>query len=649
MIKKGIAIAVVLMMILSGIVLIVPNTAKAEWSGYSYVWDGEGANNLASTKENWYEVQGSTITNDIAPTSLGNVIFNGSSIKACTWDITTLIYNFTMAIGYSGALTQSETLNVDEGGIYLTAGSLTLDGKQYIYNKGNFYQNNGNTMTSYRANIVMQGEGKYFTIVSAIASLRIAGNTTILTSVTTQTSDTRGQLIIDTGKICTLAIGKTWIFRYYSNTGFYNNGTIKAASGGSATLTINLYNTDRTIDFGNIQCDIAISSLSVATGNRKLILSSPLNTTGYVSVASSHSTYTMELDTNAYNIRVGGISVGTRGIITPHSNYVYNYGVFDTSMGTWNSSKCHLVSNGINTFKMGYGQSIYNWTINTSATITLSSNVVVNSWCYLKGWIVSGSYTLTAPMYSTSSTPNTTMNEGELYDFYMVTNVTTQLTIINNYASFLHASADINGNLGLNGLAGPADSGTYAIELRYTNAIGTLYINWTLTVNNTIFCYFDSEPETDMTVGEMYNYHPEIVCNGTYTFWINDNGALVVSNATGNVTGSPIAGIYNIELRVIDSSGNIAYQNWTLTVSPFVSEWSNDKIVDIALLVIIMGIITLFNYLGYVKNSFLLQILSFIVFIFVLVPLWPGSEIGGLLVLVFGIGNIGLLIGGLMK
>lgn len=79
------------------------------------------------------------------------------------------------------------------------------------------------------------------------------------------------------------------------------------------------------------------------------------------------------------------------------------------------------------------------------------------------------------------------------------------------------------------------------------------------------------------------------------------------------------------------------------------NEWTNDRIVDIALLVIIMGIITLFNYLGYVKNLFLLQILSFIVFIFVLVPLWPGSEIGGLLVLVFGIGNIGLLIGGLMK
>jgi len=163
------------------------------------------------------------------------------------------------------------------------------------------------------------------------------------------------------------------------------------------------------------------------------------------------------------------------------------------------------------------------------------------------------------------------------------------------------------------------------------------------------YCYITSTPELDMIVGEMYNYHPEIVCNGTYTFWMNDNGALVVNNGTGNVTGSPIAGIYNIEMYVLDSSGNIAYQNWTLTVTPAVSEWSNDEIVDIVLLVIIMGIITLFNYLGYVKNLFLLQILSFIVFIFVLVPLWPGSEIGGLLVLVFGIGNIGLLIGGLMK
>jgi len=87
----------------------------------------------------------------------------------------------------------------------------------------------------------------------------------------------------------------------------------------------------------------------------------------------------------------------------------------------------------------------------------------------------------------------------------------------------------------------------------------------------------------------------------------------------------------------------------TNDVVPTENEWTNDRVVDIALLVIIMGIITLFNYLGYVKGLFLLQILSFMMFLFVLVPLWPGNEMGGLLVLVFGIGNIGLLIGGLKK
>ena len=70
------------------------------------VWDGGGADNLASTAANW--------TGDTLPVTGVSVYFNETSGKNCTWDLTTVSpANFTLDTGYTGTVTLSGTPDED--------------------------------------------------------------------------------------------------------------------------------------------------------------------------------------------------------------------------------------------------------------------------------------------------------------------------------------------------------------------------------------------------------------------------------------------------------------------------------------------------------------------------------------------------------
>lgn len=170
-----------------------------------------------------------------------------------------------------------------------------------------------------------------------------------------------------------------------------------------------------------------------------------------------------------------------------------------------------------------------------------------------------------------------------------------------------------------------------------------------VSAEDTVFCYFDSIPNTEITTGELYLYHPVVVSNGTYAFYMNNNGALVVSNITGNVTGYPIAGIYDISLYVIDSDGNIAYQNWTLTVSPVVVQWDTDNIMGFIAVIAVMMVLTIFNLIGYIKNIFLIQGLTIALLIFAIPLIWNSEGPSIATILIGTIGNVGMVISGFFK
>lgn len=644
--KKLLSMIMVIGLIFSGIIIVVPENTNAEYSGLSYYWDDEGgSDNLASTATNWYQMNGEVKTDDIVPSEGSHVYINESS-SAITWDLTVYIENLTISTGYTGIFTWGAHANIND--LYITAG--TISGNTYYVDiSGNAYIN-PTTATTHHGKYNITGDGKtLYYKNSRQLELRIYGNITY--------TGYAYWCNLFTGNGTTIIIPNEARLGFAQTTLTYMaltlQGTITSTGNGNFVQFYTKADYHDWYGFNNPNCDYVLENSGTIAGFSESLKGDIVAKS--ITIRDSTPGSTLIAYTNGYKLSSQGTghTWGVRTTVYLNNSVVYCNGNFAVSASTVYYGTSSIILSGTSgyTITPASGASLYNLTINASSYYTMGSSFTVTSWCCILGYLSKSTYTLTAPNYVLNSDLETSMGENEYYNGIVWSNVTMVYDASSSTynATFITIVQNANYSWSIIGTPGPDASGSYSFNLIFSNAIDVKYVNFTLTVENTVYCYFDSEPETDMTVGEMYNYHPEIVCNGTYTFWINSNGALVVSNATGNVTGSPIAGIYNIELRVTDSTGNVAYQNWTLTVKPFVSEWSNDEIVDIALLAIIMGIITLFNYLGYVKNSFLLQILSFIVFIFVLVPLWPGSEIGGLLILVFGIGNIGLLIGGLMK
>ncbi len=640
--KKLLSMIMVIGLIFSCIIIVIPENTNAEYSGLSYYWDDEGgSDNLASTATNWYEMNGEVKTDDVAPTP-GSYVFINESASDVTWDLTIYIENLTISTGYTGIFTVSSHMSL--GSLYVTGGTFSGGTTYYVDIAENCYLN-PTTLTNGQTKLNFTGDGTtIFVKNNRFLESRYYGNATITGAgfaMNLFVDNSTSLYIMNNARIGYIAYTATSFCLVYGDLISVGNGHFRYFYYSSSNQLIpNIYQP---------QCFVTFESISAGT----YYLS---QTSNIVALALTFSAGTanayLTFWTNGYSLQSERtFTANIKTTIYLNSSMVYCGGSVSVSSATVNYGTSSIVCyGGASTYSItpASGAILYNLTINNTARYNLGASFTVSSWCALYGSLSLNGYDLTAPSNTyTNYLPNS-VNEGDFYYSDLHSNVTFSSSLITN-ATWLEEYILNNYTKTLTGSPGPDASGVYYVEYTVYNILGSQTFYWNITVENSIYCYFNSTPETSLTVGDMYNYHPEIVCNGTYTFWINDNGALVVSNATGNVTGSPIAGIYNIELSVIDSNGNVAYQNWTLTVIPFTDEWTNDRIVDIALLAIIMGIITLFNYLGYVKNSFLLQILSFIVFIFVLVPLWPGSEIGGLLVLVFGIGNIGLLIGGLMK
>jgi uncharacterized Zn-binding protein involved in type VI secretion len=79
--------------------------------GATVTWDGGGADNNWSTPENW--------STDLVPGSSDSVVFDGTSSKNVTVDVSDQVTNFTVSDAYAGTITQQEDLVI--------TGNLSLD------------------------------------------------------------------------------------------------------------------------------------------------------------------------------------------------------------------------------------------------------------------------------------------------------------------------------------------------------------------------------------------------------------------------------------------------------------------------------------------------------------------------------------------
>ena len=648
MLKKLFAFGLVIMMITSGIVLIIPDNVSSdetldEYSGYDYYWDDEGgADNLASTDANWYQMFEGTKTDNVKPTE-GSHVYINESASAVIWDLTIYIENLTISTGYSGTFIVSSHMSL--GSLYVIAGVFSGGTTYYIDISGNCYLN-PTTLTNGQTKLNFTGDGTTLYVKNnRFLESRYYGDATVIGAgyaMNLFVDNSTTLTIANNARLGYIAYTATSYCLIYGNLVSVGNGHFRYFYSSSSNQIIPVI----------YQPQCLITFESVSSGNYYLSQSGNIVGKAITISASTTNAY-LTCWTNGYTITAydGTFSANIRTTLYLNESKIYCGGSFLTSASTVYYGSSSIVcygSNSVYSVTPAAGANLYNLTINNSARYTLGASFNITSWCALYGSLSLNGYILSAPANVYTSYLPTSVNEGDYYYADIHTNVSFTSSLVTN-AAWLDDYLLTNYTKTLIGSPGPSDSGVYYVEYTVSNIISSQTFYWNITVYNSIYCYFNSTPETEMTVGEMYNYHPDIVCNGTYTFGINNNGALVVSNGTGNVTGSPIAGIYNIELYVIDSSGNIAYQNWTLTVLPLTSLWSNDDIVSFAFLVIVMGILTIFNFIGYIKNIFLIQALSIALMIFAIPLIWSGEGPAIAAMIISIVGNLGITISGFFK
>lgn len=106
-----------------------------------YVWDGGGADELASTKENWYKVNATgQIVNDAPLAPKAHYVWSAVSSKNCIWDLDArnfTAWSFTITQGYTGVVRQgSVDIGLGLGGFYQGGGTFVGNVSKTIHSSG---------------------------------------------------------------------------------------------------------------------------------------------------------------------------------------------------------------------------------------------------------------------------------------------------------------------------------------------------------------------------------------------------------------------------------------------------------------------------------------------------------------------------------
>ncbi len=169
------------------------------------VWNGMGSNKLASNPSNW--------SGNVVPQSGDKIVFNDSSSKDCTWDISIAPALFTTTSAYTGTVTLNEYLSIT-GNLTVAAGTLNLnDNDLLVY--GYFLIGAGATVRATSSTIEVKGDwanGGTFvpdtsTVILSGFNQTIYGNTTFNNLIKTITvADT---LYFEAGSTQTIATSLT--------------------------------------------------------------------------------------------------------------------------------------------------------------------------------------------------------------------------------------------------------------------------------------------------------------------------------------------------------------------------------------------------------------------------------------------------------
>jgi predicted phosphodiesterase len=352
-------------------------TPPVDVSRVTYVWDGEGADNKASTAANWYCVDGGVINNDVLPTSGSAILFNEESPKNCTWDLAISPYSFTLEYGYTGRVIQASGLHLEIGyggywqwgGEFLQIGPVSVAGttlidnglligsKNYVWDaNGDVYIASGCLQKNLLSLRMSGADALLWTspYTMRLNSLEVAGSAEI--RIYSSDSSFTGfwmtsHLVV--GGTLTIADGSNPCVRRYDDGTYVNTGSIR----GPGELRFALYNSDGTLPaLGDVSCPIVVMLTIDATRSCTMSADNDIATDTLLIVRSYSPTYSITFDPDDHNVSVSSVTVEPRSVLVGGESRITTTS-WDTTAGGWEPEGSTVILRDGGTVKLATGQS----------------------------------------------------------------------------------------------------------------------------------------------------------------------------------------------------------------------------------------------------------------------------------------------------
>jgi len=342
------------------------------FSGVTRTWNA-GAASYSGIAASWSPVG--------VPATGDNITFDGTSVFGCTWNTSVTLGDFTMAVGYSGTVTQASTTTFGVNNLTVSAGVFTASSAQYVNIYGNM-QYLGGIVSGDALAIVMHNDAstiRWFTMAYGLRKCTLNGNTTVQSAMTIR------NLIVTEDSTFTIAAGKTISITWHFLFGFDNQGEIAGLG------TLQFYGKNGilpTITFGVINCPTVIYMIAVSNNNDIVSLGDDTVFGSTLKVESGDAVYSVTLALGEYDLSAHGITISTRGIINGCASTVTTTGAWSSSAGTYTPGTSTVELSGASTVTTGTGQSFYN--LDVSGTYTTASSLNVTNDLTVSGGLTVG-------------------------------------------------------------------------------------------------------------------------------------------------------------------------------------------------------------------------------------------------------------------
>ncbi len=336
-----------------------------------YVWDGEGDDELASNPANWYRSLGGVITNDVAPTTGGVVLFDDTSLKDCTWDLDASLVtprSFVMDSLYGGTITQTGVdFGVGVGGFHLLDGEFRSDNKKKFYCAGDLI----NTYGKFKAtslSLVLTGQDNtlYIRFANSVFGAVVQGNYAVINSFDTYSGTDSAALVVEPHASLTLGYDVT--MRTFQRGAMDISGTIN----GPGTLMCAYRINDLGIS-GTINAPLVIRGAGDVTIEMPsdMFLGSSLTID-----RGGADTNQLVLDLDAHDLRCpDGLTVGVGGTLRGGSGMIYT-STWDSTAGIWSPEASTVVLADGGSARLAPGQSFNRLEISSDDGRTASWNMI---------------------------------------------------------------------------------------------------------------------------------------------------------------------------------------------------------------------------------------------------------------------------------